>query len=417
MGGENFSLHLFLFYFNKKINCYKEWKKMVKDSQTMSKLQTVNTDRCIVPSWSLPIDLTQNMYYYGYTLENFNAKEFAENYKVIWPHIHTVYSMSTLNVGDFKGRFNESTIEIPRLLKIADKQGISEIVITDHDAPRMKVYNTNYSPLKGALKAQKMAKENEYKVKVIPGQEILFTPNDQKMAVHILLFPLTQEIAVKYKTGSIEYLADFCKDQNIKMVAPHPLAGKSMKLCEKTILFDPHIPKKIYHENIKYFDGLSVINALSFHELNKATLYATRDIKNIAKIGECDSHSYETLGLAGTLIPSDSAGIIEAIERKITIPFGAYGASRDLIYSWAINAYNLNKKYSYYLKKDSMGNYGDGFEIFKQIHGDKFRNQNALMTFIFYLFKILRYTAFPIAEFAMYHQNLRSILHHFPEIR
>ncbi len=357
------------------------------------------------------------MPYFGCTLEDLCSKGIIKDYKVVWPHVHTAYSLSTWHLNSFIGRFNECTIEIPQLLKIADKHNISQIVITDHDAPRKKPYKTNYSPFRGAIKAEKRAKENKHNVKVIKGQEILFTPNNQKISVHILLFPLTKEIDIKYKTRTIEDLADFCYDNNIKMIAPHPLVDESMKICKKTLLYDEDKPKKIYYKNIKYFDAVSVINGLSFEQLNIATIYATQGLTNMAKIGECDAHSYETLGLAGTLIPFDSAGIVEAIQRKSTIPFGIFGASRDLIYSWAINAYNLNKEYSYYFKKDPKGNYGDGFEIFKQVHGDKFTNQNALVTLMLYLFKILRYTAFPIAEFAMYHQNLRSIINHFPEIR
>lgn len=357
----------------------------------------------------LTMNLTKIMPYYGYTLKDIEAKGILEKFKVVWPHVHTAYSLTTLQLGQFIGRFNECTIEIPQLLKLADKHGISQVVITDHDSPRKKIYKSNYSTFKGAIKAEKLAKENGHNVEIIKGQEILFTPSNQKMSVHILLFPLNEEIDIKYKTRTIEELADYCYANNIKMVAPHPLVDESMKFCEKTLLYDRNTPNKINKEIIKFFDAVSVINALSFKQLNIATIYATHGLANIAKIGECDAHSYEALKLAGTLIPYECSGIIESIEKQSTVPFGAYGASKEIVYSWARNAYNLVVKYAYNLEKEQKSNIDDGLEVFKQIHGEKFKNQKALMHFIILLIRLGRFTAFPIAERIVYDRSLRSI--------
>jgi predicted metal-dependent phosphoesterase TrpH len=353
--------------------------------------------------------------YYGYTLEDLKKEEALKDYEVVWPHVHTQYSIGTLPLRRFKPRFNECEIDICQLLKTADKFGVYQIVITDHDELRHKKYKTHYSPIKGALKAVREAKK--YNVNVIPGQEITFTPEDRNMNVHILLFPLKENLDIKYKTGTIEELADYCKDNHIKMVAPHPLADGEMKVGVKTLLYDPDIPKKVYDDNINYFDAISVINTHSFKKLNMATIHATCDLnKKIARIGESDAHSYRALGLAGTLIPKGCSGLVDAIEDGTTTPFGTYGASIKLMYSWATNAYDLNMKYFNYMIKDPYGKHEDGFEVFKQIHGEKFDNQKWLMYLIKYVVIFFRYTIFPVAKYVFFLRSLLSAHRLYKEI-
>ena len=358
------------------------------------------------------MDFEKIMPYYGYTLEDLKKKGVLEDYKVVWPHVHTEYSMGTLPRYLGRGRFNECTIEISKLLEIADEQGISEILVTDHDEPRRKKYDTHYSPIEGAVNAEEMA-EKKHKVKVIPGQEVLFTQDKPKMEVHILLFPLREELDNELKTGSIENLAKHCEKNHIKMVAPHPLANESMKVGVKTLLYDPNIPKKIYNDNMKYFDAVSVINAFSPEKLNMITMHVTQNLDNVAKIGECDAHSSETLGLAGTLIPKNCSGLIKAIEDRTTIPFGALGSDLNLIYKyWAMNAYDLLIKYIYYFENEPYDDHGDGFEVFKQIHGKKFEENKALVYFALDLVKVIKVFSFPIAKYkyiCMEHKLRRMI--------
>ena len=93
-------------------------KRTIKEFLKVPNIIYENDDNWLCP---LDMEIKKITPYYGFTLEDIISEEIFNDYQIVWPHDHTVYSLSTLHIGPFIGRFNECIIEIPQLLKIADK--------------------------------------------------------------------------------------------------------------------------------------------------------------------------------------------------------------------------------------------------------------------------------------------------------
>ena len=191
-------------------------------------------------------------------------------------HIHTIYSY-------------DGTATVPAVLRRAKQIGLDVIAITDHDE------------LRGSFKALEIAPS--YGIEVIPGVEVTTAEGD------LLALNVTQEIkkgrSLLKTVLAVEKAGGFC-------IAPHPMAqGFGMKsLSAYSIMRALHNP-----DAARTLIGIETFNATTIDRRSNHYASILGEYLDIAKLGNSDAHTLDTIGLGMTEFIGDTAqDLIQAIQ-------------------------------------------------------------------------------------------------------
>lgn len=176
--------------------------------------------------------------------------------------------------------FSDAKPSIEEILEYVEKKtDLNVIAITDHDT------------IEGALKAQKIVKEKDYRFEVIVGEEI------STLEGHVLGLFLKKVI----KSGlSVEETLRLIKEQNGVTIAPHPFYHTRMN-NGKTILMDGIGLITLLKEKDK-FDGIEVLNATPvLRKDNVRAGFINNALLVISETGSSDAHILDAIGKGYTL--------------------------------------------------------------------------------------------------------------------
>lgn len=223
----------------------------------------------------------------------------GENMGLADLHLHTIYSY-------------DGTASLAAVLNRAKQVGLDVIAITDHDE------------IRGGLKALELAPN--YGVEVIPGCEITTADGD------LLALFLKKEVSAGL---SLEETVLRVREQGGICIAPHPMAGgMGMKsLSGRTILKALRIP-----EVADTLIGIETFNGTAFDRISGhyANILAGR--LEIAKVGNSDSHTIDTMGFGVTEFEGKTAAdLVTALRNNTTKVHrrGEWSAFR-ILGSWGI---------------------------------------------------------------------------------
>jgi len=197
-------------------------------------------------------------------------------------HIHTNYSF-------------DGTASVRGVLTAAKKAGLQVIAITDHDT------------ITGALEAETLAVE--YDIRVIPGVEISTSEG------HLLAYNLRQPIP--RNLSFIETLRRI-GDAGGFAIAAHPMnAAWGMKSVSKEIVLaalnDPQAGRVLV--------GIETFNATLVDQSSNQLAAQLAEQTNLARLGNSDSHTLNTIGTGRPHFPGSSIeDLIAAIQNRTTIP-------------------------------------------------------------------------------------------------
>ncbi len=195
-------------------------------------------------------------------------------------HLHTIYSY-------------DGTASLAAVLNRAKQIGLDVIAITDHDEVR------------GGLKALELA--SNYGVEVIPGSEITTADGD--------LLALFIKEKVDAGLSLIETVLRV-REQGGVCIAPHPMAGgMGMKsLSGHVILKALRIP-----EVAETLIGIEAYNGTALDRISNHYANILGSRLNLAKTGNSDSHTIDTMGLAATEFEGNTAAdLLMALKNKAT---------------------------------------------------------------------------------------------------
>ncbi len=195
-------------------------------------------------------------------------------------HLHTIYSY-------------DGTASLAAVLNRAKQIGLDVIAITDHDEVR------------GGLKALELA--SNYGVEVIPGSEITTADGD--------LLALFIKEKVDAGLSLIETVLRV-REQGGVCIAPHPMAGgMGMKsLSGHVILKALRIP-----EVAETLIGIEAYNGTALDRISNHYANILGSRLNLAKTGNSDSHTIDTMGLAATEFEGHTAAdLLMALKNKAT---------------------------------------------------------------------------------------------------
>jgi len=195
-------------------------------------------------------------------------------------HLHTIYSY-------------DGTASLAAVLNRAKQVGLDVIAITDHDEVR------------GAVKALELAPA--YGVEVIPGTEIT-TADGYLLALFI-------KEKVDAGLSLIETVLRV-REQGGVCIAPHPMAGgMGMKsLSGHVILKALRIP-----EVAETLIGIEAYNGTALDRISNHYANILGSRLNLAKTGNSDSHTIDTMGLAATEFEGNTAAdLLMALKNKAT---------------------------------------------------------------------------------------------------
>jgi hypothetical protein len=195
-------------------------------------------------------------------------------------HLHTIYSY-------------DGTASLAAVLNRAKQIGLDVIAITDHDEVR------------GGLKALELA--SNYGVEVIPGSEITTADGD--------LLALFIKEKVDAGLSLIETVLRV-REQGGVCIAPHPMAGgMGMKsLSGHVILKALRIP-----EVAETLIGIEAYNGTALDRISNHSANILGSSLNLAKTGNSDSHTIDTMGLAATEFEGNTAAdLLMALKNKAT---------------------------------------------------------------------------------------------------
>ncbi len=195
-------------------------------------------------------------------------------------HSHTIYSSRT------KWAF-ESIIKPDDLIKLAIKQGLDGIAVTDHET------------FKGVLECLKIVRRKKSDLMIIPGVEISSKDG------HILGLGIEEWNVDKKMTA--EEAIDSIRDFGGIAIAAHPLvSGISRRGLGKLI------------ENLD-IDGVEVLNYRTSKNDNQQALRIAKEL-NLGVTAGSDAHMPSDIGKVWTFSESDD--IIESILKRETKVFG-----------------------------------------------------------------------------------------------
>lgn len=195
-------------------------------------------------------------------------------------HSHTIYSSKT------KWLF-ESIIKPADLIKIAIKQGLDGIAVTDHET------------FKGVLECMKIVREKKLNLSIIPGVEI------SSKNGHILGLGIEEWNNNKKMTA--EETIDSIGDLGGIAIAAHPLvSGISRKGLGKLI------------KNLD-IDGVEVLNYRTSKNDNQQAFRIAERL-NLGITAGSDAHMHSDIGKVWTFSESDD--IIGSILKRRTKVFG-----------------------------------------------------------------------------------------------
>ncbi len=214
-------------------------------------------------------------------------------------HIHTVYSPCSVNKPE-------------TILKIAKKEGLDGIAITDHNS------------IKGALKTKKLNKDKDFEV--ILGDEVKTDHGD------ILALYLQKEI----KKRKLFEVIDEVKSQGGLMVIAHPFR------CTPWLKFTYPLEKLVGK-----VEGVEVFNSRNVLFGNKK---ARKTVKNLdfAEIGSSDAHLPIDIGKGYTLFEGDLKKAIKNRTTKAegTTLFGYVSAPISAINKRILTPLKVKKKWT-----------------------------------------------------------------------
>jgi predicted metal-dependent phosphoesterase TrpH len=195
-------------------------------------------------------------------------------------HLHTIYSY-------------DGTASLAAVLNRAKQVGLDVIAITDHDE------------IRGALKAMELAPN--YGVEVIPGIEITTADGD------LLAFFITEKVdaglSLVETVLRVRKLGGVC-------IAPHPMAGgMGMKsLSGRVILKALRIP-----EVADTLIGIEAYNGTALDRISNHYANILGGKLNLAKTGNSDSHTIDTIGFGVTeFYGHTAADLLSALKNKVT---------------------------------------------------------------------------------------------------
>jgi len=195
-------------------------------------------------------------------------------------HSHTIYSSQT------KWLF-ESIIKPADLIKLAIKQGLDGIAITDHET------------FKGVLECLKIVRQKKSDLMIIPGVEISSKDG------HILGLGIEEWNTDKKMTA--EEAIDSIKNFGGIAIAAHPLVSSiSRRGLGKLI------------ENLD-IDGVEVLNYRTSKNDNRQALRIAEKL-NLGVTAGSDAHMLSDIGNVWTFSESDD--IIESVLKRETKVFG-----------------------------------------------------------------------------------------------
>ena len=197
-------------------------------------------------------------------------------------HMHTHYSKC-------------SNLKPETLLRLAKKQNLDGIAITDHHE------------IKGALEVKKLNKDKDFEV--IIGEEVSTNYGD------VLVYYLNRKI------DKIDFyeVADEARKQNALVTIAHPF---------RTTLIHDHKFQIPIEKVKKKIDAVECFNARTLPGDNKKADNAADKLK-IAKTSGSDSHFFFEIGTACTIFDGNLRNAIKRKETKVdgTIKFGAFGGA------------------------------------------------------------------------------------------
>ncbi len=214
-------------------------------------------------------------------------------------HTHTMYS----GFSKYSFLSYPDSVTTPRTsIKVAEKQGLDFLCITDHNT------------IKGAVEAQKYNREL-----VIIGEEVSSNEGE------ILGLFLQEQIQPGL---SAEETIELIHGQDGMAIAPHPFSAHCS--C---------VGKKI---NTLRFDGIEVFNAL--HRDGYSNAIALESCNGHAKLGGSDAHASHMIGNGYTLFDGSSQeDLRSSIKNKQTIYGGKVASLRDFVNYSSRVAYESSK--------------------------------------------------------------------------
>jgi len=216
-------------------------------------------------------------------------------------HIHTIYSY-------------DGTASVPAVLTRAKQVGLNVIAITDHDE------------IRGALKAFDLAPE--FGIEVVPGIEITTADGDllglfvtEKIEPGL---PLIETIIKVGEAGGI-------------CIAPHPMArGMGMKSLSASAigqaLEDPDARRILI--GIETYNATALDRESNAHAHDLAAAYP-----GIARVGNSDAHTLQTIGLGATeFLGCTAAELLDALWIGVTdVQRGIRLSPARILGTWAVN--------------------------------------------------------------------------------
>jgi predicted metal-dependent phosphoesterase TrpH len=216
-------------------------------------------------------------------------------------HIHTIYSY-------------DGTAPVATVLNRAKDVGLNVIAITDHDE------------IKGSLKAFDLAPK--FGVEVIPGIEITTAEGDLlALFVTEKIEPNLSLIGTIIKVGEA---GGIC-------IAPHPMArGMGMKSLSRA-----SIVQALQHPDAsRVLLGIETYNATALdRESNLHAQTLAAEFPRLARVGNSDAHTLQTIGLGTTeFLGCTAADLLDALWLGATdVRRGALLGSARILGSWALS--------------------------------------------------------------------------------
>lgn len=279
-----------------------------------------------------------------------------KEYDIIDTHIH---GRSLFNL--FGYRIPESDNSPESIVNKLSKLGINGVVLEHYFE---NITKDGYNPLRVPLKAEKEAKRKG--IKVYPGLEVEFNKKQLQEdfwqgidKLELVFFPWSENINIQNKSA-LEVL-DYCKDNNIVTIEPHP---------DRIVLGD-YNPVSHIRDLMKEVHGVEIING--GHPLvsikSSAIMYYlnSKELNNniASTVGGSDAHTIKDIGNAYTLFPKGEDFLELLRKRSKKIKSGGEG-TEDIKegVNWYLNTQRLVKR-AINVKKGKLEPVSQFEEIYK----------------------------------------------------
>ncbi|WJW68235.1 PHP domain-containing protein [Candidatus Chlorohelix allophototropha] len=180
---------------------------------------------------------------------------------------------------------------------VEHKTDLDVIAITDHDE------------IRGAWAARELAAKNNYRFKILMGQEITSRHG------HILIYGVEEPFKM-FK--SLEATVEWAHERGGVVIIPHPLSYMTLSVGENQL-------RKLFNKQL-HVDGIEIINPSIAGYVRRHEVKTINDEEwDLAQIGSSDAHFPHHIATAYTSFPGKTIEeLLQAIKDRTTQPHGRY---------------------------------------------------------------------------------------------